>query len=35
MNGNVMPVTGISPMFMPILTKAWKKIMPVMPIASA
>jgi len=35
MNGKVMPVTGISPMFIPILTNAWKKIIPVMPIASA
>jgi len=30
-----MPVTGIRPMFIPMLTNAWKKIMPVMPIASA
>jgi len=35
MNGKVMPVTGIRPMFIPILTNAWKKIIPVMPIASA
>ena len=24
-NGNVIPVTGIKPMFIPMLTKAWKK----------
>ena len=34
-NGNVMPVTGIRPMFMPMLTNAWKNSIPVMPIARA
>jgi hypothetical protein len=33
--GRVIPVTGMSPIFMPMFTKAWKKMMPVMPTASA
>ena len=31
--GSVIPVTGISPTFMPMLTKDWKNNMPAMPMA--